>query len=203
MPVHGVNAVKQGNPRPRFERSRLVTVIEIGPRLQVITGLRVGIAAAQKRSEVVSFNVVKAFQKHLVRLCHLPHFFFERQRGEKSSNLGIERREARCFRRGGQRVEDWAQASPRHGGGKRLSCRVRRDAVALGLGAVFMAVSPGSDGVLGRVRRAVDKTRGRPERVDGPLLGFLAGGWLALVGAWKLAGWKGEGRNPLLHSLGV
>src|SRR5437879_5354390 len=71
-----------------------------------------------------------------------------------------------------------------------VSSKKRRGGLG-GLGAVFMAVSPGSGGVLGRVRRAVDKTRGRPERVDGRLLGFLAGGWLALVGAWKLAGLDG------------
>jgi hypothetical protein len=43
-------------------------------------------------------------------------------------------------------------------------------------------------GLIEHLRAAVDKTREKPERVDGPLLGFLAGGWLALGLAWKLTG---------------
>jgi hypothetical protein len=50
-----------------------------------------------------------------------------------------------------------------------------------------MGMSPESPGLVGQLQRAVRETRERPYRVDGPLLGFLAGGWLALAGAWKFA----------------
>jgi hypothetical protein len=73
--MHGVDAVEQRNAEPSLGRMVLNAGGEIRPCFAAVSGLRVGIAAAQDGAEEVGFNVRWILQKHLVGLGHLADFF--------------------------------------------------------------------------------------------------------------------------------
>ena len=74
-------------------------VVEIGPGLQIVAGLGIGIAAAQQRAQMILDDVVLAVQEHLIRLGHLPDLLVQRQGGEQLAGLGIESRKPPAWRR--------------------------------------------------------------------------------------------------------
>ena len=97
MPMHGVNAVNQGNPQPRLFRVFLNHVGHFRPFLRRIDG-RIAAAAAQNRADRVFHDdlIHQIFAKFAVRhqkmnidLRHLTDLLFDRHFGEQRLNLFV------------------------------------------------------------------------------------------------------------------
>ena len=101
MPVHGVDAVQDGNLEPRVRGVPLQPVVEIGPRLQAVALLGVGGAAAQNGADEVGFDVRQILDVLLIGLGHLPDFFRQRHSRQQRFHLGVKRRQRPGLRRGG------------------------------------------------------------------------------------------------------
>ena len=125
IPVYRINAVEQRNSRLRLQRAGLVPVAEFGPRHQIVARLRVGIATAQQRAEVILLDIVDALEEHLIGLRHLPDLLLQRHLRQQRLHLLVEVRELSLGLRRGRRgllkeapatvsaASDWARKSRR------------------------------------------------------------------------------------------
>ena len=91
VPVHGVDAVEDGNLEPRLLRARLQAVVEVGPGLQAVAFLGVGTAAAEQRADKVILDVGRVLQLVLLGLRHLADLFLQRHPRQQGFGLGIVR----------------------------------------------------------------------------------------------------------------
>src|SRR5205085_9600743 len=115
MPMHGINAVEDGDAEARPYGQRLIMVVQVCPRWQTVARLRVGAAAAQERAEMVRVYVLHVMERVLLGLCHLPDLLFERHACEHLAHLRVEGGER--FRRSATRLLTARRALRRLKGG--------------------------------------------------------------------------------------
>ncbi len=121
VPVYGVDAVEDRDLEPGVPRTRLQTVVEIGPGLQAVAFLGVGTAAAEQRTDEVLLDVGRVLEFVLLGLSHLADLLLERHLRQEGFSLGIVGGEHFRFGSGPAQTGDRNQA--RHKGeAKRMRC---------------------------------------------------------------------------------
>ena len=87
--VHGVDAVEERNAQTRFFGVLLQAVVQIGPGLQAVAFLGIGIAAAEEGAEREVLDIGRIFERVLLGLGHLADLLVERHLREEGFDLSV------------------------------------------------------------------------------------------------------------------
>jgi hypothetical protein len=79
--MHRVYPVQQWNREPGLLRALLEAIVKVGPGLETVAFLGIGIAAAQHGAEKVALDVRRIFDGRLFGLGHLADLLVERHAG--------------------------------------------------------------------------------------------------------------------------